>query len=181
MHHLKLAGITLKKHILDNECSNKFKMAIQEYRIDFKLVPKNQQRRDIAEKGIQTCKLNAISVFLRFDDSCPPVLWDLMLEQINCQVNLLCMENEAPEVSVYVHLYGQHNFNRCPFAPPGIQANTYIRSGKQGSWAVTSKKAIILERHANTTSTFILMSQIRAASRTKRQCTSNIHTSQCPR
>ena len=131
MHRLKLAGIKPKKHILDNECSNEYKEAIRELDIEYELVPKGQHRRNIAEKAIQTFKAHAISVYSGMDTDCPLALWDLMLEQIDYQVNLLRQSNVTPKVSAYAHLYGQHDYNRHPFAPIGIKIHTYIQPDKR--------------------------------------------------
>ena len=40
IHCLKIAGITPKKHILNNECSNEYKEAIRENGMEYELVPK---------------------------------------------------------------------------------------------------------------------------------------------
>ena len=57
-----------KKHILDNEYSNKVKEAIREHVVDYELVLKGQYRQNIAEKAIQTYKSHTIGVFLWFND-----------------------------------------------------------------------------------------------------------------
>ena len=80
IHRLKIAGITPKKHILDNECSNEYKEAIRENGMEYELVPKGQHRRNIAEKAIQTYKAHAIGFFSGIDTKCPLALWDLMLK-----------------------------------------------------------------------------------------------------
>jgi len=60
---LHLSGITPNKHILDNECSAKFKQAIIDNGMKYELVPKGQHRCNIAEKAIQTWKAHAVGVF----------------------------------------------------------------------------------------------------------------------
>ena len=49
---LKKAGIEPKLHILDNECSAKFKEAIRKNVGNFQLVPPNDHRQNVAEKAI---------------------------------------------------------------------------------------------------------------------------------
>ena len=140
IHRLKIAGISPKKHILDNECSNEYKEAIRDNKMEYEFVPKGQHRRNIAEKAIQTFKAHAIGVFSGIDPKCPLSLWDLMLKQIDCQVNLLRQANAAPKVSAYAYLHGQHDFNRHPFAPLGIQVHSYVQPDKRRTWEVKSKK-----------------------------------------
>ena len=68
---LRLAGMTPKQHVLDNKMSNKFKDTVRMNEMEYKLVPKGQHCRNIAEKVIQTWKAHAISVFSDMDSKCP--------------------------------------------------------------------------------------------------------------
>ena len=104
---LKKAGIHPKKHILDNECSEEYKQAIADNNMQHELVPKGQHRRNIAEKAIQTWKAHAIGVFSGMSNKCPLAIWDLLLQQIDMQVNLLRQSNIAPKVSAWADLHGQ--------------------------------------------------------------------------
>ena len=101
LKRLKLCGIKLKKHVLDNKISNEYKEAIRENGMEYELVPKGQHRRNIAEKAIQTWKFHAISVFSGMDSKCPLFLWNQMLRQIDMQVNMLRQSNTTPKVSAY--------------------------------------------------------------------------------
>ena len=76
---LRRAGIKPKKHILDNECSNEYKEAIEDNGMNYELVPKGQHRRNIAEKAIQTWKAHAIGVYSGMSEKCPLAIWDLLL------------------------------------------------------------------------------------------------------
>ena len=59
---LKQCGITPKKQILNNECSEKYKEAIKNNNMTYELVPPDIHCRNIAEEGIQTFKNHVISV-----------------------------------------------------------------------------------------------------------------------
>ena len=108
--------------------------------MEYELVPKGQHRRNIAKKVIQTFKAHAIGVFSGIDPKCPLSLLDLMLKQVDCQVNLLRQANAAPKVSAYAYLHGQHDFNRHPFAPLGIEIHSYVQPNKRMTWEVKCKK-----------------------------------------
>ena len=108
--------------------------------MEYELVPKGQHCRDIAEKAIQTWKAHTISVFSGMDSKCPLFLWDLMLEQIDMQVNMLWQSNTTPKISADAHLHGQHDFNRHPLAPLGIEVHSYIPPDKRKTWSVKRKK-----------------------------------------
>ena len=55
---LKTGGICPKKHILDNEISEKYKKAIEKNGMQWELVPVGMHQRKVAENKI---KLNEIS------------------------------------------------------------------------------------------------------------------------
>jgi hypothetical protein len=65
--HLRSAGVTPKMHILDNECSAKFKERIQLNNMQYQLVPPHDHRRNIAEKAIQVFKAHFISILCGVD------------------------------------------------------------------------------------------------------------------
>ena len=140
MKKLKIKGITPKKHILDNECSQELKDAISENDADYELVPKGQHRRNIAERGIQTWKSHAIGVFSGFPTEAPLFLWDEMLPQIDMQVNLLRFSNVNPTVCSNTVLNGVHDFNRHPLAPLGIDMHMLEHPDKRKTWGVKGKK-----------------------------------------
>ena len=98
--------MTPKKHVLDNEMSSEFKEAVRMNDMEYELFPKGQHRRNIAEKAIQTWKAHAISVFSGMDSKCLLFLWDLMLDQIDMQVNMLRQSNVTPKVSAFAPLNG---------------------------------------------------------------------------
>ncbi len=62
VERLRSAGVTPKMHILDNECSAKFKERIKSNNMKCQLVPSHDHRRNIAEKAIQVFKAHFISI-----------------------------------------------------------------------------------------------------------------------
>ena len=78
---LKACGINPKKHVLDNECSAKFKEAIRDNQMTYELVLPDDHWRNIVERAIQTAKSHVISVLCDCDPNFPIHLWDLLLPQ----------------------------------------------------------------------------------------------------
>ena len=79
------------------------------------------------------------------DPKCPLALWDLMLPQIDMQVNLLRQSNITPKISAYAHLHGQHDFNRQPLAPLGVEVHVYVPPENRHTWSVKTKKGFYVE------------------------------------
>jgi hypothetical protein len=86
---LRSARVTPKMHILDNECSAKFKERIQLNNMQYQLVPPNDHRRNIAEKAIQVFKAHFISILCSVDKAFPLHLWDRLLRQAEHTFNML--------------------------------------------------------------------------------------------
>ena len=103
---LKKCGIKPKMHILDNECSEEFKQAIEGNNMKYQLVPPHNHRRNIAERAIQTFKAHFISTLCGVDPNFPLALWCYLLPQAEMTLNML-----TPNVSSYAHLHGQHDYN----------------------------------------------------------------------
>ncbi len=72
---MRLAGLGLKKHTLDNEASEAFKQCIQEQQMQYKLVPLGNHQRNQAEWAIQTFKAHFILILAGVDDKFPLSLW----------------------------------------------------------------------------------------------------------
>ena len=60
---LKACSIEPTEHVLDNECSEDFKQAIENNGMTYQLVPPHDHQRNIAEKAIQTFKDHCVVVF----------------------------------------------------------------------------------------------------------------------
>ena len=181
LKNLRLVGMTPTKHVLDNEMSAEFKEVVRMNNMEYELVPKGQHRRNIAEKAIQTWKAHAISVFSGMDSKCPLFLWDLMLDQINMQVNMLRQSNVIPKVSAFAHLHGQHDFNCHPLAPLGIEVHSYVPPDKRKTWGVKCRKGYYIGTSREHYQYFFRRTYLRPGeSRALKQCVSNINISPCP-
>ena len=123
---LKKCGIKPKMHILDNECSEEFKQAIEGNNMKYQLVPPHNHRRNIAERAIQTFKAHFISTLCGVDPNFPLALWCYLLPQAEMTLNMLRPSRTTPNVSAYAHLHGQHDYNAHPLAPLGMQCEMHV-------------------------------------------------------
>ena len=78
---MKTSWLGTKKHVLDNDISTKYKVAIKANGATHKLVPSGEQRRNIAEKSIQTYRNHFVGLFDIPRDSFPMDLWCRLLPQ----------------------------------------------------------------------------------------------------
>jgi hypothetical protein len=68
---MDIAGLGLKHHRLDNECSDNFKKCIAKNKMTWELVPPDCHRRNMAERAIQTFKNHFVSILSGVDDRFP--------------------------------------------------------------------------------------------------------------
>ena len=75
--------VIIPKHqILDNKASAEYKVAIEASSMTYKLVPPDNQRRNMAERGIQTFKDHLVGVLSGCAWSVPIHLWCQLLTQV---------------------------------------------------------------------------------------------------
>jgi hypothetical protein len=87
---LKQAGITPKKHVLDNKISNNMKNHIHDTcKLDMELVPPGCQRHNAAEVAIRNFKAHFLSVLAGVANDFPQNLWDWLLPQTEIIINLI--------------------------------------------------------------------------------------------
>ncbi len=109
---MRLAGLGLKKHTLDNKASEAFKQCIKEQQMTCKLVPPGNHQLNQAERAIQTFKAQFISIFAGINDKFPLSLWCHLLEPTELTLNLLHQSKVAPKISAYAHVHGPHNYDK---------------------------------------------------------------------
>jgi hypothetical protein len=124
-------GVNPKMHILDNECSAKFKERIKLNNMKYQLIPPHNHRQNIAEKAIQVFKAHFTSILCNADKLFPLLLWDRLLRQVEHIHNMLWTSRMTPSVSAYVYLWGKHDFNANPFAPLGCKVEAHVTPGNQ--------------------------------------------------
>jgi hypothetical protein len=101
----------------------------------YQLVPPSNHRWNITETAIKVFNANFISILCRCDKSFPLYLWDRLLPQAECTLNMLQPARVTPSVSAYAYLWGQHDYNPNPFAPLGCKVEAHVTPGVQETWA----------------------------------------------
>ena len=134
LKRLKQAGVVVKKHVMDNECSDKMKELIKSECM-LELAPPGCHRRNLAEIGIKLFKNHFLSIMSGVDKSFPTYLWDKLLPQAELTLNLLRQSNATPSVSAHAHLFGNFDYNRMPLAPMGCAVQIHEDADKRGSWS----------------------------------------------
>ena len=94
----KATGLEVRKHVLDNECSNAMKELIRSECM-LEVVTPHCHRRNIAEAAIKNFKNHFISILTGTDPNFPLKLWDTLLSQTELTLNLLRQSNAAPTIS----------------------------------------------------------------------------------
>jgi hypothetical protein len=132
---LERCGFKPQLHRLDNEASNLLKDYMHDQNIDFQLTPVGIHRRNLAERAIQTFKNHFISGLCSTHPDFPLNLWDKLVPQAIITLNLLRPSRVNPKISGYMHLFGAFNYNRTPFAPPGMKILVHERPEERSSYA----------------------------------------------
>ncbi len=127
---LHAARIVPKHHILNNECSDKFKKTIKCNKMTYQLVPPHNHHRNCAKKAIQTFKDYFVAILCRADKEFPLNLWDLLLPQAENTLNMLRPYLMTPTLSAYTYLWGQHDYNSNPFVPLGCLSRSKTKSNQ---------------------------------------------------
>ena len=125
---IRRAGFEVKKHVLDNECSDELKQLIRE-RSGLQLVPPGNHRANIAEVGIKAFKQHFLGVLAGTAPDFPWSYWVQILAQSLLQLNLLRKSNATPTVSAHAHFSGHHDYNAQPLLPIGSSAEVHVRAG----------------------------------------------------
>ena len=128
-------GHLCKKYILDNECSSQLKNALKVENIELELVPPHQHRQNAAERAIRTFKNHFLAGLATCDPDFPLREWDRLLQQAEVTLNLLRNSRINPELSSWAYLFGNHDFNKVPLAPPGTKVMLHSKPTNRKSWA----------------------------------------------
>jgi hypothetical protein len=131
---METAGLGLKHHRLDNECSDNFKKCIRKNNMTWELVPPDCHRRNMAERAIQTFKNHFVAILSGVDDRFPLSLWCHLVRPAELTVNLLRQSNVAPKILAYAHVHGQHDYMRKPFAPLGCAVMAHVKPKNRRTW-----------------------------------------------
>ncbi len=133
---MEIAGLGLKHHRLDNECSENFKKCIKKNHMTWELVPPDCHQRNIAKRAIQTFKNHFVAILSGVGDRFPLSLWCHLVRPAELTVNLLRQSNLVPKILAYAHMHGQHDYTKHPFAPLGCAVMAHVKPKNRRSWDV---------------------------------------------
>jgi hypothetical protein len=128
---MQKAGIVPKHQVLDIQASVAYKKAINDSNLTYELVPLDDNQRNMAEKDIQTFKDHFVGVLSGCAPTFPMHLWCQLLPQVERQLLILQQSRLHPNLSAYVHIYGNHDYNKHPFVPIGMEALIHDKSHKR--------------------------------------------------
>jgi hypothetical protein len=128
-------GSKLQTHWMDNEASKAIKeLLVDEFGLDYQLVPPHIHRRNAAERAIRTFKNHFIAGLCSADPLFPLRLWDRLLPQAEITLNLLRASRSNPTVSAYEAINGPFDYNKTPLAPPGIKVVIHEKPSQRKTW-----------------------------------------------
>ncbi len=106
-------------------------------KMTYKLVPPEDNQRNLAKKLIGTFKDHFIGVLSGCAKSMPMHLWCQLLSQVEWRLLLLQRQSRVkPGTSAYAHVYqGQHDYNKHPFVPIRMELLVHVKLHKQQTYA----------------------------------------------
>jgi hypothetical protein len=135
MEQVMARGLKPKLMKLDNEASKLLKNYLYQQDIAFQLVPPYSHTRNSSERAIRSFKDHLISGLCSTDKSFPIHLQDRILPQAVMTLNMLRTSRLNPKLLAATHIFGHHDYNRAPLAPPGTIIIAHETPGKRKTWA----------------------------------------------
>ena len=132
---LSLGGCKPQFHRLDNECPQLLKDYFTNQKIHYQLASPHDHRSNAAERAIRTAKNHLAAGWWSTDDAFPMHLWDQTITQAELTLNLLRGLRINPKLSAWEQIHGRFDYNRTPFAPPGIKVLIHETPDKRGTWS----------------------------------------------
>jgi hypothetical protein len=136
---MQIAGLGLKHHRLDNECSKNFKKCIRKNNMTHELVPPDCHRRNMAKRAIQTFKNHFVAILSGVDYRFPLSLWCYLVQPAKLTIKLLRQSNVVPKILAYAHVHGQHDYMKRPFVPLGCSVMAHVKPKNRRTWDVHSE------------------------------------------
>ena len=107
------------------------------------------QRRNTAERHIQTRKNHFISGLSSCPKGLPLNFWDYLISQGCLTLNLLLKSHINPKLSAQAQLHGMFDFNATPLAPTGTKCSLHEKPWSRGSWSVRAINGWYVNRSKN--------------------------------
>ena len=132
-HDMKKKGFIARLVKLDNEISKKTVQLFEDQNLDYQLVVPGGHRLLSAERVIQMFKNHFIAVCSGMNFHFLKRAWHHALYQIVITLNMLCPSRLNPEISVYMQVHGNHNFNNHPLVPVGCKSIIHNKTNERPS------------------------------------------------
>ncbi len=138
INRMRLTGLGLKKHTLDNKALEAFKQCIKKQQMQYELVPLGNHQCNQAERAVQTFKAHFILILAGIDYKFPLSLRCHLLKQTKLTLNLLHQSKVASKISAYAHVHRSHNYMKKPFAPLGCTIQAQVEPEDHRTWDTQS-------------------------------------------
>ena len=96
------AGVETNTYVMDDEASQDLKDAIMNAYIKYQLVPPHNHRNNLSERTIQIFIGNFKAGLASLDLYFPISKWEIIVEQGELTINLLCESRSNPKVCLYM-------------------------------------------------------------------------------
>ena len=106
-------------------------------------------RRNAAERAIRTFKNHFIAGLCAVNPAFPLHLWDRLLDQAECTLNMLRTSRLNPNLSAYEQLHGIFDFQKTPLTPPEIKVIIHEKPSQRASWGPHGSEGWYLGRSPN--------------------------------
>jgi hypothetical protein len=136
--HTKLcnAGFHPKFQYLNNECSEALKQFMSNDGVDYQIVPPGIHHRNAPERAICTFKNHFIAGLCSIDKHFPLHLWDQhLVPQAVITLNMMRGSRINLQLSAWVQINDNFDFNRTPLAPPGIRVLVHEKPQNGETWS----------------------------------------------
>ena len=94
------AGVAPNTWVMDNKTSQEFNAALLKNDVTYQIVPPHTNRRNLAERAIQTFKNHFKAGLVSIDPNFPLSERDRLIKQANIKLNLLRSAKSNPKLSV---------------------------------------------------------------------------------
>jgi hypothetical protein len=120
---------------LDNEAPSNVLDFLRDNGVDFQIDVPHDHKRNAAERAIRTAKNHFIAGLATCEKDFPLKLWDRLIPQAELTLNLLRGSRINPKLSAWEQINGRFDYNRTPFAPPGIKVLIHEAPEQRGTWS----------------------------------------------
>jgi hypothetical protein len=132
--HFSAAGFRPRLQRLDNEASHALLQYMDVHEVGYQFVPPYIHRQNRAERAIRTFQRHFKSILATTHKDFPLRLWDQLIPQAVCTLNLLRSSRVNPRLSAYAQIYGAFDFSRTPLAPLGTRVLVHVKPDQRGTW-----------------------------------------------